>query len=179
MTFVDNNQVSVVVDVTAKLSGSSEMNYIETQSFLAFDGNTDFSNASSITTTGDGLGQPIEFNINYSNGAQQKYAINVYTYVVYGNGGDRYVFSYYRQCVRQGTASLVGVNYSLAITSENNDADYSNLDSVDLTLDLNGNGTFEDNDHFPAGQPFILGGTSYVVESITPDGTVMAIIKSR
>lgn len=178
LNFTNSMQVGVVADETAVLEGGSNMNYIQMQAFLDFTGDMNFSNISPVTTNGSGT-QPLEFNINYSNRTQQKYAISVYTYVSHSNGSDTYSLSYYRTCVHHGIARLNGVDYPLAITDEDNDGDYSNLDNVDVTLDLNGNGSFEDDEHFPASKPFTLNGISYVITSITPDGTNMTIAKSH
>jgi zinc ribbon protein len=172
LTFGDKNtRVGVIVDRLSDISAGNP--YYSAEVVFNFDGGTDFSNQPTYQVNGNGS-QAIEFTIVYSNGSHQKFAISVYTAAV----NNDYGFNYYRACVRQGTAKLGGVDYPIAITSENNDGVYSNLDAVAVTLDLNGDGKFEDNEHLPANKPFVLKGTSYVIQSIAPDGSYMTIVPS-
>ena len=73
---------------------------------------------------------------------------------------------------------LNGTNYPIAITAEGNDGIYSNVDSVDVTLDFNRDGKFEDNEHFLASKPFTLNGQTFVISGIAENGSTMSINRS-
>jgi hypothetical protein len=134
---------------------------------------------------------PIEFTITYAGESQQKYAIRVYAYHDENNDSPykgEYRFIYYRNVVRQGKVLLNEVFYPIAIIDENNFGRYSDLDNVDVMLDLNGNGKIEekldegnfythDSEIFRAKSAFTLNSQSYIVESIAPNGSQLIIKK--
>jgi serine/threonine protein kinase len=175
LNFGDTTRVNVILDQTTQPNSGGSPGYFDGLAAFTFNNDTDFSNKPTVNVPGTtGASQPVEFTITYASGSQQKYAIEVYTYFV----SNSYVLGYYRAAVRQGKVKLQGVIYPLAITDENNDGFYSDLGSVDVHLDLNGDGTFENNEHFAANQSFTLHGNSYLISSITPDGTQMVIQKT-
>ncbi len=169
--FGNNTTMNIILDQTTQLNSRG---FFDAQAFFAYDADTDFSKKTPvIISSTSNASQSIEFTITYANGSQQKYAIEAYCYVDQGT----YTLAYFRNVVRQGTLTLNGISYPIAVTDENNDGIYSDLNNIDVTFDLNSDGIYEDNEHFNASYRIPSKGFFYIIDSISEDGTQLTIKK--
>ncbi|MFO7769204.1 MAG: TlpA disulfide reductase family protein [bacterium] len=98
---------------------------------------------------------------------------------------------YARDFARVGHAQIGGRRVKVGITENDNDGVFRfrlsesgvpDPQAVSLTVDLNGDGVLETDmgsaEHYRAGEPFSLGGTSYVLGEVSPMGDRVSFVRS-
>ena len=172
LNFANSTQVGVLLDI---------LNDTDSQIVFAFDGDTDFSDNPSYTTSGSSgsLFDPIEFQITYSGGTQEPYAIKVYFPLDFAREIGAYRFHYYRASIRRGNVQIGDAAYPLAISDDNVDGDYSDLDNIDVFLDVNKDGRISDAERFGAGSPILVHSTYYIISEITPSGETIKVSEAQ
>jgi hypothetical protein len=170
LTFADITQVGVILDV---------LDDTESQIFLGFDGDTDFSDNAPHKTVEGSIPENIEFQIEYADGIRQKYAMAIYYPVAFAREIGATRLHYYRAYVRQGIVNLGGEDYRLAIADDDNDGLYSDLENTEIYIDGNHDRSIIDEERSLAGSSFGVEGTYYIVTDITPSGSRLTITPAR
>jgi len=92
------------------------------------------------------------------------------------------VLAYCRGGYTSGTIELDGAGYLVAVVDDNTDGRYDDLDSGTLFIDADQDGellaTMDSHEQFALDEPFNLGGITYAVAEVAPDGTVIVIEQS-
>jgi thiol-disulfide isomerase/thioredoxin len=87
---------------------------------------------------------------------------------------------YFPDYVLAGKAMLGGKTYSFLLDDLNATGDFSDPKNFELLIDVNNNGMFQgDSETYDAAKPFNIGGTTYEIGSVSPNGTEASIVKSR
>jgi hypothetical protein len=146
----------------------------ESQMIFAFDGDTNFSDKPVHKIVKGTVPDPVEFQIEYPDGIQQKYAVRIYVWTVAG----AYKLGCDRACVRQGKIKLGEREYPVAIADNNDHGIYSDLSETQLFVDATGDGQDGKLKSLPASSAFSVAGTYYLVSDITPSGSRITVAQA-
>ncbi len=135
--------------------------------FATFDEDVDFSSTIPISI-GERSHKEMEFNIAYGNGAKQPYVIRFGPNTL--NPG-RFSLSYYRGCIRTGTADVLGKEYRIALSDDNGDGLYSDLADTTVLISRDADGHMIYRDRVRADSPIEIGQSDYFTIEISDDGS--------
>ncbi len=164
--FGENTQVGVILDV---------LDQVESRMIFSFDGDVDFSDNSILMTSDQVISQPVEFQITYSDGSAEPYAIKAY-YLTDRAPGE---LLYYRASLREGTIQLPDQTLPIAIFDDNADGLYSDLENIEVKVDLNLDGFVGDDERFYAVSPIKIADTYYKVAEISPSGVQITLQEAQ
>lgn len=86
---------------------------------------------------------------------------------------------FYRDYLYEGDCTIGGKKYAAILADDQTRGDYTG-EGVKLLLDLDGNGKFSSKDEgFSTAEPFNIGGTTWEVTDMAPDGSAFRIAKSE
>lgn len=163
-TFGDSTKMHVVLDVLGD---------VESEMYVAFNDDTDFADHHKFVTKDGSFTELIQFQVDYADGVSQKYAIRAYYPIDFAKSLNRHPLHYYRRSLREGTVSVSGTEYPLAIVDENNDAKYSDMADTAIFVDESGK-IIESR----ADSPFSIDGTFYNVADISDSGGRITLARS-
>ena len=170
LSFGIKTKIGVILDV---------LDDKESQMVFAFDGDTNFTDKPVYKTVKGALPDPVEFQIEYSDGIRQRYAIRVYYPIEFAKQLGAYRLHYYRASMRQGKIKLGEREYPVAIGDENADGMYSDLRETELFVDATGDGEDGKLKSLPASSAFSVAGTYYIVSDIIPAGSRITIAQAQ
>lgn len=163
-TFGDSTKMHVILDVLGD---------VESEMYVAFNDDTDFANKPKYQTQDGSFTELIDLQVDYADGISQKYAVRAYYPIDFAKAYNRHPLHYYRRSLREGTVSVSGTEYPIAIVDENNDAKYSDLAKTAIFVDESGK-IIESR----ADSPFSIDGTFYNVADISDSGGRITLARS-
>jgi len=134
--------------------------------FTAFDEDVDFSSTTPISI-GVRSRKEMEFNIAYGSEAKQPYVIRIRPNTM--NPG-RYSLSYWRWCLRTGTADVLGKEYRITLIDDDSDGLYSDGGTTVLVRHY-ADGHMSRSGRIRAVSPIEIGESEYFTIEINDDGS--------
>lgn len=165
--FEYGNDVRVIFD---------ELDDVESVITFAFGGDKDFRNSPLYELyNNEHMSETISFSFFYSDGICEQYGIRVACRIASGSSIGTYRLHYYRGCARGGLVAIDGKERLLAIEDYDTDGVYSDLDSTNLLIDMDGDGIVQrEEERVGSTESFELDGTYYIVDHITEAGTFIS-----
>jgi serine/threonine protein kinase len=158
LPFGATTEIGVILDV---------LDEIESRMIFSLDEDLDFSDNQIFYTSDQVLTEPLEFQIRYSDGSVEPYAIKAY-YLTDRAPGE---LLFYRASLREGTLQIADQTWPIAIFDDNADGLYSDLENVEVKIDLNQDGYLDDDEGFYPLSPVRIDNTYYKVVEISPSGS--------
>lgn len=135
--------------------------------FVTFDEDVDFRSTMPINIRARSRNM-MEFNIDYRNGAKQPYVIRIGPNA--RNPG-RYFLTYHRECIRTGTADILGREHKIALSDDDSDGLYSDLADTKVIIDHDADGHMSHRDGVRADSPIGIGLSEYFTIEINDEGS--------